>query len=621
MKLLSKYLIGIIFLFLLAAGGCAQEVAEEYDIVVYGGTFAGCAAARTAAQLAPESSVLVIVPVPERVLGGAGTAGGQNFFDVRLWRGEVVTAGSFARWYREAGQFYNTRKMADLLSSDLARHKNITILWGYDVREVQRKLADDGGIKPLPGLSGIKRLAGLSKKGAGPFRENGLPPQNRLLLKTGAALEKSSLPFRLTALRLREVLRDGEEGAVIWGEGRRKIKGRVFIDASDDGRLTRLAGGNVTVGRGDWPDVFLPPGERGEEGPARQQAATLMFKVTGVVVPDAPQKIGDLEFLKDPSGSWGIVGGGDTFRRNPVVTGFNDRYAPRGFALKPLNAAQDGAGSDQWWVNALLVFNVDGRACRRDLGSERYPRSIREAALDVDEARSRARELLARPEFIQALRQFSAADERGGRYGFHRAELVKNGGGRPAVGDVLYLRETVHLRSEAAGSSPGFNGGAEKSSYALTPEECRLAGAGPADGADRENYPTRIGLAYYLLDINAYAPADLKQQGAYRWPVTDGSRPDLPAGGGQPKNPVYLPFEMLVSGQLVNLLAPGYATGAASFAWAEVRVIPNLCVLGDAAGAAAAGAVLSGEDPARFGQREIKWVQGALRKIGARLDK
>ncbi|MEW5897947.1 MAG: FAD-dependent oxidoreductase, partial [Bacillota bacterium] len=70
-----------------------------------------------------------------------------------------------------------------------------------------------------------------------------------------------------------------------------------------------------------------------------------------------------------------------------------------------------------------------------------------------------------------------------------------------------------------------------------------------------------------------------------------------------------------------NLLVPGYATGAASLAWAEVRVIPNLCVLGDAAGAAAAEAVLSGADPALFRQEQIKWVQAALRKTGARLDK
>lgn len=682
----------IVFLlsFGFATSGCAQEETEKYDVVIYGGTFAGCAAARTAAQLAPESSILVIVPAPERVLGGIGTAGGQNFFDVRLWRGYPVAAGSFARWYGEAGQFYNTKKMADLLAVDLARHKNITVLWGYDVREVQKKPAEGGfasRIKRLQDLSGIERPSNLSGSKGRAF-----PPQTGLLPQTGPDLRKSSFSSRITALRLREVCRD-DEGAVAWGKGLRKIAGRVFIDASDDGRLTRLAGASVTVGRGDWPknEGTVPLDEKRPESvrhgeavigrkeasrrqadlrrqaaarrqpAACQQAATLMFKVAGVVVPETPRQTGDFLFLKDPSGSWGIIGGADTYRSNPVVVDFNDRYAPRGFALKPLNAAQDGAGSDQWWVNALLIFNVDGRACRRDLGTGRYPQDKRPDALDVDEALLKARELIARPEFLEALRQFSAADGRGGRYGFHRAELVKDESGRPVTGDVLYIRETIHLQKgpfqksalqrnpgnpadagttgqqkrsisnvSGTGSVPGTVTGqtsagpdeaGENACFALTPAECQLAGAGPADGADRGNYATRIGLAYYLIDINAYTPADLKAGGAYRWPVTESLRPDLAAGGGQPQNPVYLPFEMLVTPQLVNLLVPGCATGAASLAWAEVRVIPNLCVLGDAAGAAAAGAVLSGADPALFQPGQIKWVQAALRKTGARLDK
>ncbi len=577
------------FLLVLITSGCAQEVVDEYDIVVYGGTFAGCAAARTAAQLSPESSVLVVVPGPEDVLGGIGTAGGQNFFDLRLWRGQLVTAGSFARWYRKTGQFYNTREMAQILHSELAQHKNITILWNYDIFEVQKRLVDDGR-QVFPGK-----------------RRQALPGGGGRLSPPGG------LSLRVAALKLREVFRD-ESGTVQWGEGRRRVTGRVFVDASDDGRLTRLAGGSVTVGRRDWPDVYLEPDERGEGGLARQQAATLMFKVTNVMLPDSPRVVGDLAFLRDPSGSWGIVGGAATYREDPVLTAFNDRHAPQGFALKPLNAAQDGPGSSHWWVNALLVFNVDGRACRRDLGSERYPQDKRPDALDVDEAFARAREFIERPEFIRAFRQFSAADGQLTRYGFHRAELVKDERGRPVVADALYLRETVHLHSGAAGEIL-------ENSFALTPRECQFAGSGPADGADRDHYPSRIGLAYYLLDINAYAPGDLKRAGAYRWPVTDAARPDLPANGGQPQNPVYLPFEMLVAPQLVNLLVPGYATGASSFAWAEVRVIPNLCVLGDAAGAAAAGAVLLGEYPAYFQREQIRWVQGALRKVGARLEK
>ncbi|MGI6588400.1 MAG: FAD-dependent oxidoreductase [Peptococcia bacterium] len=70
-----------------------------------------------------------------------------------------------------------------------------------------------------------------------------------------------------------------------------------------------------------------------------------------------------------------------------------------------------------------------------------------------------------------------------------------------------------------------------------------------------------------------------------------------------------------------NLLVPGYATGCSSFAWAEVRVLPNLAVLGDAAGIAAARAVLFGESPADFKEEQINWVQEKLCTMGARLDK
>jgi hypothetical protein len=585
-----------LFLALFLAGGCAygaREAAEEYDVVVYGGTFAGCAAARTAAQLSPQSSVLVVVPLPEHVLGGTGTAGGQNFFDIRYWRGEVVTGGSFTRWFKAAGRFYGTREMAEILRDDLAGRKNITILWGYDVEEVRKGLVPGRPAVPPPG-------GGRPSGGAGSF-SSGL------------------LSFRIKELGLREVSRDGD-GVLFWGERRRTVAGRVFIDASDDGRLTRLAApeGCLSTGRGDWPAEFLPPDEREQVVAARQQAATLMFKVRGVVPPPRSGAYGDLFFLRDPqTGAWGVFGGRDTYRKSPAVVAFNELNAPRGFALKPLNAAQDGPGSDQWWVNALLVFNVDGRACRRDLGSGRYPQDKRPGTLDADEAWLAARNLIARPEFLEALRCFSVPDGKGGRCGFFRAELVRDAAGRPEVGSVLYLRETIHLAPEGAAAG----GGGREGGFPLSPRECRLAGEGPARGEDRQNYPSRIGLAHYLQDVNAYTAEDLRGAGGYRWPVTDLLRPDLAALGEQPQNPVYLPYEMLVTPRLANLLVPGYATGAASLSWAQVRVIPSLCVLGDAAGAAVAEALAGGGDPAWFGQAEIWRVQSLLRGIGARLEK
>ncbi|SHJ28210.1 FAD-dependent oxidoreductase [Desulfofundulus thermosubterraneus] len=597
------FLLPILFLlslFLLAARhdtGVTGRV-EQYDIVIYGGSFAGCAAARIAALAAPHKSILLVVPDPVPALGSTGTTGGQNFFDIWHCRGQLVAEGSFARWYGQSGQFYHPGTMATLLRADLAAHDNISILWCHDIE----------------------------------------------------AVDYTGYPRRIARLVLREVFPD-RNGVTRWGSGVRRVRGRVFVDASDDGRLTRLAGVTVTSGRFDWPAEYLDESERGlpgtaTAGPARQQAATLMFKVRGVKVPPPEAgrvlRVGDLTFIRDPRGGLGIAGGSRTFRENPVVRAFNERHAPRGFALKPLNAASDGRDSSQWWVNALVVFNVDGRACLRDRGTARYP-AVREDYLDVDTARLKAREMLKSPDFMEALRQFSAVNPiTGQRYGFAGAELVRDSRGEPVVGDILYLRETIHLPLDAE----RVGHGTENTNYALTARACQGAGNGsgradtrnrtgktgagkistnhsrmPSPAADAANYPTRIGLGYYAMDINAYTYRDLKQNGAYTWPVTGTVRPDWKQQGGEPQNPVYLPYRMLVTPQVENLLVPGYATGASSLAWAEIRVIPNLCVLGDAAGAAAARAVLYGEAPARFGPAQISWVQQTLRRLGARLEK
>ncbi|MDQ0285087.1 choline dehydrogenase-like flavoprotein [Desulfofundulus luciae] len=577
---------------------------EQYDIVIYGGSFAGCAAARTAALAAPQKSILLVVPDPVPALGSIGTTGGQNFFDLRFWRGQLVAKGSFARWYGQTGQFYHPGTMATLLRADLAAHDNISILWCHDIE----------------------------------------------------AVDYTGHPRRIAQLVLREVFPD-RNGVTRWGSDVRRVKGQVFVDASDDGRLTRLAGVATTGGRYDWPAGYLDDSERDlpqeqkttriiTAGLARQQAATLMFKVRGVKVPllktGRVLKLGDLTFVRDPRGGWGITGGCRTFRENPVVRAFNERYAPRGFALKPLNAASDGRDSSQWWVNALVVFNVDGRACLRDRGTARYP-AVREDYLDVDTARLKAREMLKNPAFLEALRQFYAVNHATGqRYGFAGAEPVRDSRGELVVGDMLYLRETIHLPLDAE----KVGHGTENTNYALTAKACQGAGDGagragirgragktgaakvtvnnsriPSPAADAANYPTRIGLGYYAMDINAYTYRDLKQNGVYTWPVTGTVRPDWERQGGEPQNPVYLPYRMLVTSQAENLLVPGYATGASSLAWAEIRVIPNLCVLGDAAGAAAARAVLYGEAPARFGPAQISWVQQTLRRMGARLEK
>ncbi|WP_258358807.1 FAD-dependent oxidoreductase [Moorella sulfitireducens (nom. illeg.)] len=540
------------------------------DVVVYGGGLAGCAAAWKAAVAAPGRTVALVVPYPEREYGGLATVGGQNFWDVRYWSrdGRLVQGGSFAHWFDAVGPFYRPDDLAAQIAADLGRLPNLKTYWAMDITAVRK---DGRGRLKEMSLRGLERDAG---------------------------------------------------GTVVWGEERLVLAAAVFIDASEDGRLSRLGRAGITVGRQDWPEEFLAAdfvhfkdragGPDDDYVPVlrpRQQASTLMFKVRGV----RPGQYGDMVFRRE-RGTWGAYGGREVYINDPVVTGFNDEYGPRGFALKPLNAVQDGQGSPEWWVNALLIFNVDGRANGRDLRSDTCPRDMAPGALDTDTAWQRAREMLVNPDFIQALRRFD---------GFHNAELVLDEEGRPVTGGMLYLRETVHTVVDPRLAGPGTEDG----NYALTTTATHLAGPGPADGHDLGNYVNRIGLGFYWQDINAYHFEDLKgEDGRYRWPVTPFLRPDYPhtAPGpeGWPRNPVYIPFNTLFSRPVPNLLIPGYAAGISSLAWAELRVLPNQCVLGDAAGVAAAYAVEMGRDPGTFTAADVAAVRDILvQRFGARVEK
>lgn len=543
----------------------AENPGETFDVLIYGGNVAACAAAQVAAKEAPEARIALVVPYLAKAYGGLATAGGQNFWDVRRWPAGPAggwpfpQAGSFRRWYSATGHFYGTQELADLLAAELGSFPNLRTFWQTDVEFLRKDVRG-----------------------------------------------------RPTRLMLRELVR-GPDGLIHWGETRIRVKAEILVDASEDGRLARLAGVPRTNGRADWPPSLLgrDPGDRLH----LQQAATLMFKVRGV----RPGRYSDMTFVQDEDGTWGAFGGAATWREDPVMVSFNRRYGPQGFMLKPLNAAQDGKGSAEWWVNALLIFGVDGRANFRDRGTSFYPRNLSPGALEADRAWARARRFIQKPEFLAALRRFP---------GFEQAEIVRAKDGLPAVGDFLYLREVEHA---LAGSSPSTAlalPGLEESAYAVTPREVYLAGANPQEGGDRENYPTRIGLGFYWLDINAYRYRDLldHQGNPTTWPVTPRLRPDYPdtapGAGARPQNPVYLPYEALVTPWLPNLLLAGAAASISSLAWAELRVLPNLAVLGDAAGAAAAYAFRRRLDPARFGPPDIAALQEALvQRHGARLEK
>ena len=538
-------------------------------IVVYGATMAGVAAAAKAAKNAPSATIHLIVPDPVDYngngccLGAIGTVGGQNFFDIG-WKDVLArtyyTNGSFKWWCGQMGQHYNVDAMSDLLKRDLTKAEyggRIKIHYAYDI--------------------------------------------------TGIGWESS----HITEVRLKRIFRD-TDGTVKWDEkaDTLTIAGDVFIDASESGRLTRMSNFGGTVGRYDWPASLLDSDERGSNGKARQQVATLMFKVKNFdrfKADDDELTAGD----KDNNGVYSATGGTRAYKTNTKILNFNNTHGPEGFALKPFNMAQDGPGSDEWWVNMLLVFNVDGRAYNRDLTGDTsylFPSDMRSDYKTVDDAWVAARKVLYYPDFLPALRSF---------LGFEGADLVRDKNGDPVVGNSLYLRETIH----SAFSSSDRANGTEDTNYALSAKDFWNPGATKNTGNDSRHYAKRMGLNYYGLDINAYKFEDLKQNGQYIWghEVTEAARSDIKFP--EHVSPTYITYSAIATNFVYNLLIPGYAAGIASLGWAEARTIPNQCVLGDAAGVAAAYAVNNNIDPLNFGSADITAVQNILKNSGALLEK
>lgn len=557
---------------------------ETVDIVVYGGTVAGVAAAAKAAgnlKGIRDKKIALIIPDPVDhngngvCLGGLATVGGQNYFDQRNWSRhglpDVHPAQGTYAWWSDNGkhQFYGVKNLADTMKQDLAKYGSmISYYYGYDITSVSWG--------------------------------NG----------------------KISSVNLKQIKRDASTGIVVWENTTATVKGTVFIDASDSGRLTRLSNFGGTVGRYDFPAHALDASEKSSPGQGRQQVATLMFKVTGIDTsvreidlsgksPDGMRDVFVVPTAKEEHKEARGNGGKYAYKNNTTIVNFNNKYGPQGFVLKPFNAAQDGESSAEWWVNMLLLFNVDGRANNRDKGTSIFPADMRSDYKTVDDAWVAGRKMLENPEFLSAMRCFP---------GFQSAKLVMDSDGKPAVGKILYLRETIH----AAQSSSARANGTENSNYGLHAMDCWDAGASSSEKTDKRNYKKRIGLNYYYSDINGYKFEDLKDaNGKYIWfdEVGQKIRSDIGVTDETPKNPVYVPYDALATNFVYNLLIPGYAVGASSFAWAEIRVLPNQCVLGDAAGVAAAYAVKNAKDPLNFSQTDIANIQTLLKNSNALLEK
>ena len=217
--------------------------------------------------------------------------------------------------------------------------------------------------------------------------------------------------------------------------------------------------------------------------------------------------------------------------------------------------------------------------------------------------------------------------------GFSGAGFVFDTYGYPLIGEVPYIRETVHMPKWTAIRQHGSekNDGNIIGNYGLLANESLFAGAGISDGDDASNYSTRIGLGKYNTDIHPYKPSDLiDENGYYIWGAESFKkiRGDLVPGGtisyweNAPNNPVYLPYEMIKTGYVANLVIPGYATGCSAFSWDEIRILQTLCILGDAAGVTAAYCTLYGKQPSDLNTTDISWIQNKLNNtINARLDK
>ena len=552
---------------------------ENKSIVVYGGTLAGVAAAAKAASHVDLNKTTITLIVPDPVdhngngvcLGGLATVGGQNFFDIR--ESAKYTKGSFAWWYGQWGQFYSVQKMSDRLKADLTKkdfqdkngQNKVHILYGYDIKSIG----------------------------------------------WGA-------PANITQVNLCQIEQDSD-GRVVWGSKTCTVTGDYFIDASESGRLTRLSNFGGTTGRYDWPAEKLDADEQGPSGKARQQATTLMFKVKGLTVKERNTKLGytDIEMEKRKN-TWYATGGKKAYAdATKAIYKFNEAHRSEGIALKPFNMAQDGENAEEWWINTLLVFNVDGRAYNRDKGTSVFPKDMRSDYKTVDDAYVFAKKVLEYPDFLPALRAFPE---------FENVELVKDSKGKPVVAKILYLRETIH--SAQSSSATARKNGSEDTNYAVHAKDFWDSGATKSTGTDKRNYAKRIGLNFYWLDINAYKIEDLKDKnGAYIWgePITGTVRSDIKNQGNEDfptvNSPAYIPYDALATNFVYNLLIPGYAAGISSLGWSEARVLPNQCVLGDAAGVAAAYAATNNKQPLSFNSADIAKIQTTLAQSNACLEK
>ncbi len=563
-----------------------NRICRYRRIVVYGGGFGGVCAAYKAAQYAwslgddfMNFEIFLINPVPTPKLGGIGTVGGQNFWDTRRWREK----GKFP--YRGTLEM-----LMDVKNGELKEDR-------YNIDEKAAKM---------------EKL----------LREYGV----NIFYQEDITDVEQAADGKITSVTVRTIKRNSNDDVVYVG-GEVVIHGDVFIDASEDGKLTRLTAKNlvgrkaVTKGRYDYPAKIVQS-EDGTGLDAKQPAVSLMFKLktTGI---KATESNVDIRYVDDDESKEinCFNCGSDSFSTSGTkMYAFNEKYKNTRFLIKPVNSAWNGGEElyekdangetkryTTWWLNSLLIFGVDGTMHKRDM----TPADASSSYLSTDEAWKQARQFLEEhsSELLEVYRSL----------GYNDAEFVRDDQGKIITGDILYVRETIH----AVKDTNAIANGTENQNYEVTRDHCHYADQQVDDSVN----PQSIGLVYYWSDIHPFKKEDcLDDNGNYiwggdsfakiRWDMRDN---DYKLDGESPKEPTYIPYKALTTQYVPNLLIPGYAVNASSFAWSEIRVFPNLCVLGDAAGIAAVTSLLSGDPVCNLS--DVQGVRAILRQYGAILDK
>ncbi len=108
----------------------ASDPLLHYDIVIYGGSFSGYAAARAIHRENPGMRLLMIVP--QRRLGEIGTVAAQNFWDLRGYRKDWI-AGTFNELFEFQNRGYDPDAMAAFMEENLRFNPLFEVKYQTDI--------------------------------------------------------------------------------------------------------------------------------------------------------------------------------------------------------------------------------------------------------------------------------------------------------------------------------------------------------------------------------------------------------------------------------------------------------------------------------------------------------